>query len=123
MHVCMTHFSLLSVAQFLSLGKRHRHFPELLNFRELKFSVSFCILAERGRKGSGGIAVPAALHKDGCLDLCVHRGVLLPAANLSAGGEAQGDGVLGMQHSCICGKEVGHPLPLQQGNLNLGKAK
>lgn len=62
----------------------------LLNFRELKFSVSFCILTEGGRKGSGRIAVPIALHRDGCwiCQLCVHRGVLLPAANLFAGSEA-----------------------------------
>lgn len=99
MHVCMTHFSLVLLLSFYP-WVRYRHFPELLNFRELKFSVSFCILAERGRKGSGGISVPVALHKDGCLDLppvCAQRSAL-PAANLCAGGEAEGDGVLGIQH-------------------------
>lgn len=53
--------------------------------------------------------------------LCVHREVLLPAANLFAGGEAgedgAGGGVLGMQHSWNYGEEVSHPLPLHQGNL------
>lgn len=57
-------------------------------------------------QSEGGRALGESLCLQPCIrmavwicHLCVPRGVLLPAANLSAGGEAAGDGVLGMAES------------------------